>query len=253
VRIVALDTVHRRHVSVQVNIDQILVRIVTHEAEVRHRCRELERLITAVGIVAGRAILGSGRMGSAPFHEILNLSMARIAQLGTGCPEQSFLVSQVRLMTLDAAPIPDRGVHRSFTELCFEVGVAGKTQGGPLDGQTKLRTAGTAVAAFTRSIFKWRMDLRTQEHRGRVRPVRFVAAAATRPADRQLVSGVDVVRFVADEADFAFSYRQQVVLGRGVRLMAIEAGVHHRGVRRLKVAGHRRSLVIVTDQAEFGF
>ncbi len=61
-RIVTLDTVHRRHVGAQVIIDQILVRIVTHEAELRHQCSELERNITPVGIVAGRATVGGGRV-----------------------------------------------------------------------------------------------------------------------------------------------------------------------------------------------
>ena len=67
------------------------------------------------------------------------------------------------------------------------------------------------------------------------------------------MSGVDVVRFVTAKADFTFGDRQQIVLGPGMSLMAVEAGVHHRGVRRLEIAGHRRRFVVVAHKAEFGF
>jgi hypothetical protein len=79
-----------------------------------------------------------------------------------------------------------------------------------------------------------------------------MAADAARPTDRQFVSRVDVGLLVADKADFAFGDRKQVFLGRGVGLMAAQAGVHHRGVRCRDLAGHRRSLVVVTHKAEFG-
>ena len=68
VRIVALDAVHRRHIGTQVHIDQILIGIVAHEAQLGHRCSELECLGTPVGIVACRAILGGGRMGPSSLH-----------------------------------------------------------------------------------------------------------------------------------------------------------------------------------------
>jgi hypothetical protein len=66
------------------------------------------------------------------------------------------------------------------------------------------------------------------------------------------VSRVDVSRLVADKADFALSDREQVIPSRGVGLMAAEARVHHRGVRRPELAGYRRSLVVVAHQAELG-
>jgi len=80
----------------------------------------------------------------------------------------------------------------------------------------------------------------------------MMAVGTARPADRQLVSFVDLGRVVAEKADFASSDREQVILGGGVGLVAAEAGVHYRGMRCGVFAGRGSGLVIVARQAEFG-
>jgi len=66
------------------------------------------------------------------------------------------------------------------------------------------------------------------------------------------VSLVDLGRLVAGKAHLASSDREQMVLRRGVGLVAAQTGVHHGGVRRRKLAGHRRRLVVVAHQTECG-
>jgi hypothetical protein len=231
-RVVALDARHRRHVRTKVLCGEILVRIVAHQTKVRHRSGELEGLFAAVGVVAGRAILGGSSMGAVPFDQRLDVTVTCETQFGTSRPEQVFLGRHVRLMTLDTAPVPHRSVHRALAKFCFQVGVAGKTEPGALDDQAELCAAGSSVTTFTRTIRKGRMNLRTYKHRGRLGPVRLMAVGTTRPTDRQIVSFVDLGRLVADKADFASSDREQMILGRSMGLMTAETRVHHRGVRR---------------------
>jgi len=112
-----------------------------------------------MGIVAGRAALGGGLVGTVSFDQSLDVTMARKAQLGFGSTEQIFLGRQVWLMALDAAPVLDRSVHRATADIVFEIGMARKAQLGSLDGKADFRAAGLSVAAFTRSVRKGGVDL----------------------------------------------------------------------------------------------
>jgi len=110
-------------------------------------------------IVAGRAALGGGLVGTVSFDQCLHVTMAGKAQLGFGSAEQIFLGRQVWLMALDAAPVFDRSVNRAKADILFEIGMARKTQLCPLDGKPDFRAAGLSVATLTRPVCKGRMDL----------------------------------------------------------------------------------------------
>jgi len=148
-RIVALDALHRRQVGAEVKCSEIVIRIVAHEAEPRHRTGKLKGLIAAVGIVTGCTLLLSGSMGAISLHQRLHGTVTVEAQFGPRRPEERLLRGHMRLMTLDTAPVPDRSVNRPLVELLFEVGVTGKTEPVALDEEAELGSAGSSMTALT--------------------------------------------------------------------------------------------------------
>jgi hypothetical protein len=128
VRVVAFDARDCRHLSAEMGLSQPFVRFVTHQAELGHRFGELKRLVTPMGVVARCTILRGCRVRATARDQFLNLAVAREAQAGPCRREESFLTRHVRLMTIDAASVSDRRVHRAPFELRFELGVTGEAE-----------------------------------------------------------------------------------------------------------------------------